>query len=81
LALLSALARRSRATQGRRTDMRPFWRVFLSIFCYVAAVVGIGLAVLNASAKPPATVVAVIFGGAGAVLLAAGVVLTRKPHY
>lgn len=61
--------------------MRPFWRVFVSIFCYVAAVIGIGLAVLNASAKPPATAVAAIFGGAGAVLLAAGIILTRKPRY
>jgi hypothetical protein len=61
--------------------MRPFWRVFLSIFCYVAAAIGVGLAVLNASTTPPATILAAIFGGAGVVLLAAGVVLTRKPRY
>ena len=61
--------------------MTPFWRVFTSIFCYVAALIGLGLAVLNASAKPPATAVAAIFGVAGAALLAAGIVLTRKPRY
>ncbi len=33
----------------------PFWKVFLGIFCYVAAVAGIGPAVLNASQKPAAT--------------------------
>jgi hypothetical protein len=61
--------------------MSPFWRVFTSIFCYVAALVGLALAVLNASAKPPATAVAAIFGVAGAALLAAGIMLTRKPRY
>jgi hypothetical protein len=61
--------------------MSPFLRVFISIFCYVAALVGIALAVLNASAKPPATAIAAIFGVAGAALLAAGIVLTRKPRY
>jgi hypothetical protein len=61
--------------------VRPFWKVFISIFCYIAAVIGIGLAVLNASIKPPATVVAAICGGAGAVLLAVGIALTRKPRY
>jgi hypothetical protein len=61
--------------------MRPFWRTFLSIFCYVAAVIGLGLMVLNASASPPATQTAVICGVAGAALLAAGIVLTRKPRY
>ena len=61
--------------------MSPFWRVFTSIFCYVAALIGLALAIVNASAKPPATAVAAIFGVAGLALLAVGIVLTRKPRY
>jgi hypothetical protein len=61
--------------------MSPVLRVFISIFCYVAALIGIVLAVLNASASPPATAVAAIFGVAGAALLAVGIILMRKPRY
>jgi hypothetical protein len=61
--------------------MKPFWKIFLGIFCYVAAVAGIGLAVLNASQKPAATTYAVLFGAIGVVFLVAGVAVTRKPRY
>lgn len=33
--------------------MSPFWKIFIAIFCYIAGIVGLGLAVLNASEKPP----------------------------
>ena len=56
-------------------------KTFISIFCYISAVVGIGLAVLNASEKPAETNLAVMFGVAGVVFLVAGLLLTRKPRY
>lgn len=61
--------------------MSPFWKVFIAIFCYISAIVGIGLAVVNASEQPAATANAIIFGTAGVLFLGAGVVLSRKPRY
>jgi hypothetical protein len=61
--------------------MSPFWKIFVGIFCYISAVVGIGLAALNASEKPPATSHALVFGIAGLAFLAGGVALTRRPRY
>ena len=56
-------------------------KTFLSIFCYISAVVGIVLAAVNASEKPAETSLAVGFGVAGVVFLGAGFLLTRKPRY
>jgi phosphate/sulfate permease len=61
--------------------MSPFWKIFTGIFCYISALVGIGLAVLNASEKPPATTHALVYGVAGAAFLVGAVVMTRKPRY
>lgn len=61
--------------------MRPFWKIFLGIFCYIAAAAGIGLAILNASQKPAATSYAIIFGVIGVVFLTAGIAIARKPRY
>jgi hypothetical protein len=61
--------------------MSPFWKIFVGIFCYISAVVGIGLAALNASEKPPATTHALVFGIAGVIFLVGGVAMTRKPRY
>jgi hypothetical protein len=56
-------------------------RIFVSIFCYVAAICGVVLAVVNASQKPPATASAIIFGGAGVLFGIGGVYLTSRPRY
>jgi hypothetical protein len=61
--------------------VHPFWKIFLSIACYIAAVVGLGLAVINASQKPPATTAAIIYGVAGVIFGIGGIMLTRKPRY
>jgi hypothetical protein len=61
--------------------VHPIVRIFLSIACYISAVVGLGLAVLNASEKPPATTQAVVFGVAGVLFGIFGILLTRKPRY
>ncbi|MGI5154032.1 hypothetical protein [Microbispora sp. NBC_01389] len=61
--------------------MSPFWKIFIAIFCYIAGIVGLGLAVLNASEKPPATTLAVVYGVVGVVFLAGGIVLSRRPRY
>jgi len=61
--------------------MSPFWRIFVAIFCYISAAVGLGLALLNASEKPAATTSALVAGVLGAVFLVGGIRLTRKPHY
>lgn len=61
--------------------MSPFWRIFVAIFCYISAAVGLGLAIMNASQKPAATTLALVFGIVGAVFLVGGIALTRKPRY
>ena len=61
--------------------VHPFWKIFFSIACYIAAVVGLGLAVINASQKPPATTAAIVFGVAGVIFGVGGIMLTRKPRY
>jgi membrane associated rhomboid family serine protease len=61
--------------------MNPFWKIFLSIFCYMAAICGLGLAVINASHTPSSTRSAFIFGVSGAVFGILGIVLNRKPRY
>jgi hypothetical protein len=61
--------------------MTPFWRIFISVFCYVAAVVGLGLAVINASHKPASTPQAIVFGVAGVLFGVGGVYLSRRPRY
>lgn len=61
--------------------MSPFWRIFLGTFCYVAAVVGLVLTVLNASQQPPATSSAIAFGAGGVAFGACGAFLTRRSRY
>jgi hypothetical protein len=55
-------------------------KIFVSIFCYISAVVGLGLAVVNASLQPAATTAAAIFGALGVVFLSVGFMLTRVPR-
>jgi hypothetical protein len=59
----------------------PFWKIFVCIFCYVGAAVGLVLAVLNASQQPAATSAAVVFGAAGVVLLLGGIAMTRTTRH
>ncbi len=61
--------------------MKPAWKIFIAIFCYITGVVGIALAVINASQQPPATAVATTFGVLGVVFLIGGFAMTRKPRY
>jgi hypothetical protein len=61
--------------------MNSFWKIFVAIFCYIAAVAGVGLAALNATTRPPSTTAAVGFGCVGAVFLLAAIGLTRRPRY
>ncbi|XVQ84618.1 hypothetical protein ACQP2K_38310 [Microbispora siamensis] len=61
--------------------MSPFWKIFVAIFCYISGIVGLGLAVANASVKPPATTHAFVYGALGVVFLIAGIVLSRRPRY
>jgi len=61
--------------------MSPFWKIFVAIFCYISGIVGMGLAVVNASEKPPATTPAMMYGAAGLIFLAAGIMLSRRPRY
>lgn len=61
--------------------MTPFWKIFIAIFAYISGIVGLGLAVVNASEKPPATSLAVVYGAAGLLFLAVGVVLSRRTRY
>jgi hypothetical protein len=55
-------------------------KIFVSIFCYISAVVGLGLAAVNASLKPAATTPAAVFGVLGVLFLLAGFMLTRVPR-
>lgn len=61
--------------------MTPFWKIFVAIFCYISGLVGLGLAVANASMTPPATTHAFVYGGLGVMFLAAGIVMSRRPRY
>ena len=61
--------------------MNPSLKIFVAIFCYIAAVAGVGLAALNATTRPPSTAGAVAFGCIGAVFLLAGIALSRRPRY
>ncbi|MFC4589589.1 hypothetical protein [Sphaerisporangium corydalis] len=61
--------------------MSPFWKIFVAIFAYISGIVGLALAVMNASQKPPTTSLAVIYGAAGIIFLGVGVVLSRRPRY
>jgi hypothetical protein len=61
--------------------MTPFWKIFVAIFCYISGIVGVGLAVVNASEKPPATTWAIVYGALGVVFLAGGITLSRRPRY
>jgi hypothetical protein len=61
--------------------MSPFWKIFISIFCYVGAAVGLVLAVLNASQQPASTFAATVFGAAGVVLLLGGIGMSRRMRH
>ena len=45
--------------------MSPFWKIFVAIFCYISALVGIGLAAINAMNQPPSTTAAAAYGAGG----------------
>ncbi len=53
-------------------------RQFLAIFFFIGAVVGVGLAVVNGSQKPPATGTAFLFGVIGVIMLIGGVLTIRR---
>jgi hypothetical protein len=61
--------------------MPAFWKIFISIFCYIAAVSGLVLGLINASQKPPVTSWAIAFCSFGVFFGICGVYLTRRPHY
>ncbi|MEV7418777.1 hypothetical protein [Streptomyces sp. NPDC089919] len=61
--------------------MNPNLRIFLTIFCYISAVMGVVTAVINASQKPAATTSAVVAGVLGVVFLFGGMALGRRPHH
>ncbi|MCM1973519.1 MULTISPECIES: hypothetical protein [Streptomyces] len=61
--------------------MNPNLRIFLTIFCYISAVMGVVTAVLNASQKPAETTTAVVSGVIGVVFLFAGMALSRRPRH
>jgi hypothetical protein len=61
--------------------MSPFWKIFIAIFCYISGIVGVGLAIANASMTPPSTTHAFVYGGAGIVFLLAGIMMSRRPRY
>jgi hypothetical protein len=52
-------------------------KIFVPIFCYISAVVGIGAAAFDAMNQPPAPPTAAAFGGAGAIFLVTAIALTR----
>lgn len=61
--------------------MNPTLKIFISIFFFLGGIVGLVLAVLNASQKPASTTAAIIYGVAGVLFLIAGFLLTRKRRY
>jgi hypothetical protein len=52
-------------------------KIFIAIFCYISAMVGIGAAALDAMNQPPASPTAAAFGDAGAICLVTAIALTR----
>jgi hypothetical protein len=52
-------------------------KMFIAIFCYISAIVGIGAAALDAMNQPSAAPAAAAFGGAGAISLVTAIALTR----
>ena len=63
------------------TGMNPNARIFLSVFLLIGGLTGLVLAILNAGQQPAATIPALIFGGAGVVLLIGGILLIRRKRY
>ena len=61
--------------------MKPFWKIFFGIFCFISALVGVVFAVISETQKPAATSSAALFGAIGVALLLVGVALFRKPRY
>lgn len=55
-------------------------KIFITIFCYISGVMGVVTAVLNAGQQPTRTTAAVVAGVIGAVLLLAGIALSRRPR-
>ncbi|GAA0821586.1 hypothetical protein ACFQVD_41645 [Streptosporangium amethystogenes subsp. fukuiense] len=56
-------------------------KIFITIFCYISAVMGLVTAVMQASTTPPNTPGAIGSGVVGGIFLIAGVALSRKPRY
>ncbi|MCB5163501.1 hypothetical protein LG634_01370 [Streptomyces bambusae] len=61
--------------------MNPSLKIFLTIFCYISAVMGVVTAVLHGSAKPAQTTSAVIAGVLGVLFLFGGMALSRRPRH
>jgi hypothetical protein len=59
----------------------PSLKIFVAIFCYISAVVGIGAGAIDAMNQPPATLAAAVLGGGGAIFLVAAIALTRRRRY
>jgi hypothetical protein len=59
----------------------PNRKIFIAIFCYISALVGGGLALLNARQQPAQTTAAAVFATAAVLFLTGGVALSRRPRY
>jgi membrane associated rhomboid family serine protease len=61
--------------------MKPFWKIFFGIFCFISALIGVVFAVISETHKPAATSDAVLFGALGVAFGLGGMALFRKPRY
>jgi len=61
--------------------MKPFWKIFFGIFCFISALVGVVFAVISETQKPAATSYAVLFGAMGVAFILGGMALFHKPRY
>jgi hypothetical protein len=59
----------------------PNRKIFIAIFCYISALVGGGLALLNARQQPAQTTAAAVFAVAAALFLTGALLLSRRPRY
>jgi hypothetical protein len=56
-------------------------RIFITIFCYISAAVGLFTTVTAMSHKPSQSDTAIVAGVLAIAFLLAGLALTRKPRY
>ncbi|NNG37444.1 LPXTG cell wall anchor domain-containing protein [Nakamurella aerolata] len=74
-------SQRAGSTTNAHPTTNPNVKIFVAIFLFIAGLVGLVLAVLNASSKPANTTLAIIYGLAGLVLLVGGFLLVRRRRY